>query len=100
MNGHLTAALTDGIHNSLISDIERGRIWQAGDGISNCKAGNLVRLDFFLGFIYALAALRQSDALFGMFICFFGDNLTADLVSDRQSLRHSWLRVAPRLIVG
>ena len=78
---HLTAVLTDGIHNSLL---ERGWISQAGDGVSNCKVGYLVRLDFFLRLIYALAALRQSDALTcGVFIRFFGDNLTTDLVCDR-----------------
>ena len=96
----LLVALTDGIDNSLVSEIERRWISQAGDGVSNRKAGNLVRLDFFLGFIYALAALRQSDALTrGVFIRFFGDNFITDFVSDRQGLRHSWLGVAPRLIV-
>jgi hypothetical protein len=79
----------------------KGEISQAGDGVSNCKAGNLVRLDFFLRWKFALATLRQSDALTcGVFFRFFGDSLTTDLVSDLQGLRHSWLGVAPRLIVG
>lgn len=34
-----------------------------------------------------------------MFIRFFGDNFITNFVSDRQGLRHSWLGVAPRLIV-
>lgn len=48
--GHLRSlllvALTDGIDNSLVSEIERRWI-----GRRRRKAANLVRLDFFLGFI-------------------------------------------------
>lgn len=100
--GALNTALAGGfktgnaIQNSLIGDIGGGWHFEAGDGVLHRKACDLVSLGFFF---LNLAALWQSNTLTGVFVHFFGENLTANPVSYRQCFRHSGLSVTPRLII-